>query len=211
MAALHVHSGTRLYSRRTPESEPLYQVLTEHLETFLARTRTTEHQLPDHVEQELRAYLKCGILAHGFVRLRCTDCGESRAVAFSCKRRGFCSSCMGRRMVDTAARLADQVLPPVPVRQWVLSLPFKIRYRLAYDGKLIATLLAVFLRAVSGWYRRQARARGFTDVRCGSVTFVQCFGSALNQSTFSRPHAGRRLRVSRKRGRADLRTGSGVR
>ena len=87
---------------------------------------------------------------------------------------------MGRRMVDTAARLADQVLPPVPVRQWVLSLPFEIRYRLAYDGKLIATLLAVFLRAVSGWYRRQARARGYSDVRCGSVTFVQRFGSALN-------------------------------
>jgi hypothetical protein len=39
---------------------------------------------------------------------------------------------MGRRMVDTAARLVDEVLPPVPVRQWVLSLPFEIRYRLAW-------------------------------------------------------------------------------
>ncbi len=179
-AALHVHSGTPRYSRRTPESEPLYQVLTGHLETFLARTRTTEHQLPNPVEQELHAYLKCGILAHGFVRVRCEDRGESRAVAFSCQRRGWCPSCMGRRMVDTAARLADQVLPHVPVRQFVLSLPFEIRYRLAWDGKLIAALLAVFLRSVNAWYRRQARARGHTGVRCGSVTFVQRFGSALN-------------------------------
>ena len=45
---------------------------------------------------------------------------------------------MGRRMVDTAARLTDEVLPHVPVRQWVLSLPFEIRYRLAWDGDLTA-------------------------------------------------------------------------
>ena len=87
---------------------------------------------------------------------------------------------MGRRMVDTAARLADPVLPRVPARQFVLSLPFEIRYRLAWDGKLIAALLAVVLRTVNAWYRRQARAQGYTGVRCGSVTFVQRFGSALN-------------------------------
>ena len=58
---------------------------------------------------------------------------------------------MGRRMVDTAARLIDEVLPPVPVRQWVLSLPFEIRYRLAWDGKLVSAVLAVFLRVVYGW------------------------------------------------------------
>ena len=52
---------------------------------------------------------------------------------------------MGRRMVDIAARLVDEV-PEVPVRQFVLSLPFEIRYRLAYDGKLMWALLGVFLR-----------------------------------------------------------------
>ena len=72
-------------------------------------------------------------------------------------------------MVDTAARLVDEV-PEVPVRQFVLSLPFEIRYRLAWDGKLISALLAVFLRAVNAWYRRQARAQGYTGPRCGSVT-----------------------------------------
>jgi hypothetical protein len=49
-------------------------------------------------------------------------------------------------MVDTAARLVDEVLPDVPVRQFVLSLPFEIRYRVAWDGKLICGILAVFLR-----------------------------------------------------------------
>ena len=174
------HTQARPYCRHEPEKHPLYQILAPHLETFLQRTRTSEHQLPDHVEQELRAYLKCGILAHGFVRLRCEDCGESRAVPSSCKRRGWCPSCMGRRMVDTAARLVDEVLPHVPMRQFVLSLPFEIRYRVADDGKLISALLAVFLRTVNAWYRRQARAQGYTGGRCGSVTIVQRFGSAIN-------------------------------
>ena len=101
-------------------------------------------------------------------------------MAFSCKRRGWCPSCMGRRMVDTAARLVDEVLPQVPVRQFVLSLPFEIRYRLAYDGKLISGLLAVFLRVVTAWYVRQARGQGYRGARCGSVTFVQRFGSSIN-------------------------------
>ena len=83
-------------------------------------------------------------------------------------------------MVDTAARLIDEVLPPVPVRQWVLSLPFEIRYRLAWDGKLVRAVLAVFLRVVYGWYRRQAKEQGHGDGRYGSVSFVQRFGSALN-------------------------------
>ena len=52
-------------------------------------------------------------------------------------------------MADTAARLTDEILPAVPVRQWVLSMPFEIRYRLAWDGKLVSAVLAVFLRPLS--------------------------------------------------------------
>ena len=133
-----------------------------------------------YIIQHLHLSIACGMLAHGFLRLRCPDCNESRTVAFSCKGRGFCPSCMARRMTDTAARLTDAVLPAVPVRQWVLSLPIEIRYRLAYDGPPIGAFLAVFLRTVQAWYRQQARAQGYTNVQCGSVTFVQRFGSALN-------------------------------
>ncbi len=168
------------YRRREPEKEPLYRILAGHLETFLQHTRTSEHRLPLHVEKEMRAYLECGVLACGFVRARCEDCGASRAVAFSCKKRGFCPSCSGRRMADTAARLVDDVLPRVPVRQWVLSFPYEIRYRLAYDGEWVSRVLGVFLRVVGRWYRRQAQALGYDSGRCGSVTFVQRFGSSLN-------------------------------
>jgi hypothetical protein len=72
---------------------------------------------------EFDAFLECGILAHGFLLLHCADCGHDKLVAFSCKRRGFCPSCGARRMAQTAAHLVDHVIPHVPVRQWVLSLP----------------------------------------------------------------------------------------
>ena len=83
---------TVAYRRRTPEDEPLYRAMSGHLETFLEQLRATDRQLPRHVEQEMRAYLECGILAYGFLRVRCEDCGGSRIVAFSCKKRGFCLS-----------------------------------------------------------------------------------------------------------------------
>jgi hypothetical protein len=59
------------YRRRVPEQELLHRMLAEHLETFLDRTRTEDHELPRHVEQELRDYVECGALGAGFVRLKC--------------------------------------------------------------------------------------------------------------------------------------------
>jgi hypothetical protein len=103
-----------------PEQTLLYRVLAENLETFLDRCRSEEHELPRYVEKELREYLTCGVLGNGFIRVRCEKCGFERAVAYSCKGRGFCPSCTGRRMADTAARLVDDVFPanapryPVP-------------------------------------------------------------------------------------------------
>ncbi|MEW6754925.1 MAG: transposase [Candidatus Latescibacterota bacterium] len=83
-------------------------------------------------------------------------------------------------MADTAAHLVDHVLPPTPVRQWVLSLPFELRYRLAWDGGLLSGVLAVFLRVVFAWYRTRAGQQGHPGGRCGAVTVLQRQGSALN-------------------------------
>jgi len=84
-------------------------------------------------------------------------------------------------MADTAAHLVDRVLPKVPVRQWVLSLPFGLRYRLAYDSNLTNAVLSVFVRRVFASLRRRARLLApIEDPQCGAVTFVQRFGGALN-------------------------------
>jgi hypothetical protein len=159
----------------------LYGVVSDQLTTFLAHAEHSGRSVPAFVERELTRYLECGILAYGFVRVRCTGCGHDRLVAFSCKGRGFCPSCGGRRMADTAAFLVDRVLPKVPVRQWVLSLPIALRYKLAYDSQLAAEVLQLFVRSVFASLRRRARLRyGRATYECGSVTFIQRFGDALN-------------------------------
>jgi hypothetical protein len=173
--------GSASYARHCPEQSVLYRVVLRELETFLAETRSRGQPVPRFVEQELRAYLRCGVLAFGFLRVHCDDCGQDRLVPFSCKRRGFCPSCGGRRMADTAAHLVDCVFPAVPVRQWVLTLPYPLRYRCAYDARLTSAVLCAFLRALFAELRRRARQLwSIARSQCGAVTFVQRFGSALN-------------------------------
>ena len=94
-------------------------------------------------------------------------------VRYSCKGRAFCPSCGGRRLVDS-------VFPDVPVRQCVMSLPFALRYRLAYDASAVSAVLRIFVRAIFEALRRRARDNVIHNAQCGAVTFIQRFGSALN-------------------------------
>ena len=58
------------YGRHEPEKTVLCRVVSQNLETFLEEVRVSyEKPLPDYVEKEVRDYLRCGILAHGFARL----------------------------------------------------------------------------------------------------------------------------------------------
>src|SRR5262249_48549131 len=91
--------GLGAYVRHRPQDTLLYDVVRTHLEPFLAHAR--EHggrPLPRYVAQAFRAYLRCGVLAHGFLRARCDGCGTDLLVAFSCKGRSVCPSCAARRM-----------------------------------------------------------------------------------------------------------------
>jgi len=169
------------YRPRNPAESILYRVLAAELENFLGRQRLRDRHVPRFVERELRSFLDCGILARGFLRVHCDACRLDRLVPFSCKGRAFCPSCGGRRMADTAAHLVDRVFPGVPVRQWVLSLPFALRYRLAYDSSLLGEVLQIFVRAVFASIRRRAGIPASDRrARCGAVSFVQRFGDALN-------------------------------
>lgn len=100
---------------------------------------------------------------------------EMGSVGPSASERGLQVHCE----LDTT-RLVEEVLPVVAVRQWVLSFSLEIRYRLAWDGELVSTVLSIFLRVVQGWYRRQARASGHAGGRSGFVTFVQRFGGSIS-------------------------------
>lgn len=176
------HGGAQ-YERRNPERGVLYRALQDHLETFLAAAAAESDDgagVPKFVEKEMRAFLSCGVLSKGFARFACSDCACERLVALSCKGRGFCPSCGGKRMTGLAADLTDRVIPFVPVRQFVLSVPHRVRYLLAYDHARCIAVLRIFVRTLLSFYRKRARQRGVRDGRTGSVTFVQRFGSAAN-------------------------------
>ena len=92
------------YTRRRPETTTLYAVVRDNLETLYGAVDdgALGVALPSFVRTELEGYLACGLLCRGFARLKCESCSESRLVAFACKGRGFCPSCLGRRMCATA-------------------------------------------------------------------------------------------------------------
>jgi len=170
------------YARRAPELTVLHRTLTAHWPAFVEQAEQAGG-LPRFVLREVREYLRCGLLEHGCAVLECVRCGKSLLVAFSCKRRGFCPSCCGRRMNDAALHLTERVLPEVPVRQWVCSLPWQLRYVMGYDRQLCAAVLAAFAAELSRSYRHRAKREhalpSMSLLHTGAVTFVQRADSAL--------------------------------
>ena len=161
----------------------LYQLFEEHWEGFVEHTEEQGRPLPAFVKREVEAYRRCGILEHGLLRVGCPACGFERLVAFSCKKRGICPSCLGRRMTDTACHLRERVIPAEPLRQWVCSLPWELRLRVGYDGTLCSQVLRAFVEEMARSYRRRAKRelglRSVAEGHGGAVTFIQRFDSAL--------------------------------
>jgi ribosomal protein S27E len=167
------------YERHRPEQTLLYQLIAAHYPALVEQLAQQGKSLPVHVHREFEAYLKCGRLEHGFLRVRCDKCHFERLVAFSCKKRGFCPSCGARRMAETAALLADEVFPDVPLRQWVISFPFPLRYLFAAHPQAMGKVLGIVYRAISTHLIHKA-GLSLKDGAAGAVTLIQRFGSALN-------------------------------
>jgi ribosomal protein S27E len=136
---------------------------------------------PHFVNASLKT-LKCGLLEHGFLRVKCEACSHEYLVAFSCKRRGFCPSCGARRMIESAAHLVDHVLPGQPIRQWVLSFPYPLRFLSTAKPQVLTQVLGVVVRAISTCLIEKAGFTVCSGAMTGAVTLIQRFGSALNLS-----------------------------
>ena len=166
------------YVPRRPTETVLHQLVRANLESFLAYARANyDGGLPRYVEQEFRAYIRCGDFSEGFSRAHCDACGHDLLVAFSCHGRSICPSCCGRRMANVAAHLVDRVLPDVPVRQYVLTLPYELRRLAAFKADVLTAFARIFVEAVFARYRSRAGCDGIESPQCGSVNFVQRFGS----------------------------------
>jgi hypothetical protein len=159
--ALTPNAGYR-YQRRNVERTTLYPLVRDHLETFYQAVEEgfASAPLPHFVKHEFERFLDCGVLCRGAALLVCEQCPHTQVIALSCKGRGFCPSCLGRRMAQSAANLIDHVLPhDVALRQWVLTCPFELRARLGFDAPLLGELSAVVNDCLLHFYEHKLRER----------------------------------------------------
>nr|WP_246765571.1 transposase zinc-binding domain-containing protein [Aminobacter sp. SR38] len=125
-------------------------MVAEHYETWLELASAGQfdgqgdHHTPKpFVRKAFAKYLECGIFAHGFARARCGDCGHDYFVAFSCKGR---ESALVHHAADGGDGGTPERprFPRLPVRQWVLSVPKRLRYFMQRDGAVLSMVLRIF-------------------------------------------------------------------
>ncbi len=169
------------YERRRPENSVYYRIVQQHIQTVFSQAEENGSGYPAHVKREFERFMSCGVLAAGFARIQCAQpgCTSERLVAYACKGRCICPSCVCRRMADCAAHLVDRVLPIAPYRQWTLSLPYDVRFRVGYDKTLLGQVLSIFVRTISAYQRLRARRVGISEPLTGAVTLCQRYGSIL--------------------------------
>lgn len=168
---------TAVYHPRKPTDSPLYHLLESHFDHF--------EQIYDErfdrgygfyrpvISDVVRAYLKCGDLKQGFARVRCPDCHYEYLLAFSCRGRWFCPSCHAKKVVQFGEVLRENILYPVPHRQYVFSIPIILRKFFLYNRSLLSELTKCAADSLLCFLRT---ALGLEDGICGTVMTIQTFG-----------------------------------
>jgi hypothetical protein len=82
-------------------------------------------------------------------------------------------------MAESAELLVDEVLPEQPMRKWVLSFPFQLRFLFATRPPILGRVLGIVYRIIATHLIRKA-GHTHNTARTGAVTHIQRFGSALN-------------------------------
>lgn len=169
------------YKRRTPEETPLYQVFQQNLNSFFDMVEADPNRspLPNHLKREVMDFMACGVLSEGFSRWKCCGCLQEKILGFSCKRRGFCPSCAGRRTAERTLNLMEFGLPEVPIRHWVISLPHTLRYLMARDDRILKDITKINISAIENLLRKKARKLGVKNGLTGAISFLQRAGSDL--------------------------------
>jgi hypothetical protein len=175
---MQTQSKPGIYKPRNPKASQYYQCVELYHETLEACwEKRYERQYGfwrPYVKDVMLRYLDCGDLQCGFARVKCKGCGHEYLLPFSCKRRHFCPSCHQKRVIEFGEWLCEEVLKAVPHRQWVLSIPKRLRIYFMFDRSLLAKL------SLCGWkvlnrYLKQAVPHD--DAKPGTVITVHSFGS----------------------------------
>ena len=178
------HSGygnPGIYKPRNPKASRYYQCVADHFETLeMIWEERYERQYGfwrSWIRHVIYRYLACGDCHCGFARVKCKGCGHEYLLAFSCKRRHFCPSCHQKRVVEFGEWLYTDVLKSVPHRQWVFSLPKRLRIYFMYDRKLLAKLSRCAWSVLSAYLKTSISGDNATP---GAVVAVRTFGDFQN-------------------------------
>ncbi len=170
-----------VYRLRYPRAGAYYKCVESHFEELeLVWDERYAHCFGywrPYVMDVIHRYLDCGDLHCGFSRVKCEDCGHEYILAFSCKRRHFCPSCHQKRVVEYGEWLLTNVLKDVPHRQWVFSIPKRLRIYFMYDRKLLAKLSRCAWNVVRPFL---ISATPCDDATAGASIAVQTYGDFLN-------------------------------
>lgn len=120
-----------VYRPRNPQGSGYFQCVQDNFEALQNvwddRFASRCGYWRPYVVDVIYRYLECGDLHFGFARVRCDHCSHEYLLAYSCKRRHFCPSCHQKRVVEYGEWLLSNVLKNVPHRQWVFSIPKRLR------------------------------------------------------------------------------------
>ena len=169
----------RIYKPRRARESPLFRLVSQHIEEFLRvypeRFARRHGPLRPVVERVLRAFLRCGLVEHGFARAYCGNCRTSFVVPFSCRSRSFCPSCEKKKQLLWAEWLRTELLAPVPHRHVVLTIPRLLRPLFRSRRELLKELAQAGAEAVVELIRRGAGA----ELRSGVVVSIATAGDLL--------------------------------
>ena len=172
------------YEPRNFSESLLYQTISQNMDSFFRASESKPDckSLPKFVKREFKKFLTCGNPEFGLTRVKCNDnvCKSSVWVPTSCKTRGFCPSCGSRRMNVAAINLSEKVLPWVPIRQWVISVPFPLRFWMASDYQLMKLVNRSIIRVIEQYIKAKALKQGISNCHTGAVSFIQRWGGSLN-------------------------------
>ena len=169
------------YLPRSPRKNRYYRLVEDNYEQ-LERVWNQKYQQKygywrPYVTNVIYKFLDCGDPHLGFARVKCDDCKHEYILPFSCKRRHFCPSCHQKRVIEFGEHLHEEVLEDVPHRQWVFSIPKRLRPYFMYDRKLLAKLSRCAWNVLSEYLKASVTVN---DPIPGCVIAVQTFGEFLN-------------------------------
>ena len=170
-----------VYTPRRPQASPLFRLMSDHLPRLqtVYDDRFAREYGPWRpvVAQVAEKFLACGVLEHGFARIRCDACAHEYLLAFSCKCRYFCPSCHAKRLAIWTQWLDTTLLAPVPHRQVVLTIPKRLRAYCLYRRRLLGEIARVAARTVTAAIRTLTGER---ELAVGIVACLQTHGSRAN-------------------------------